>query len=103
MLGSSIATLDLDASEARSLLASPQTFLSTQTADDAAHIRSVLIPAYQKGFRIIFLIGAALAAAAFFLAFGLMPQVALKRADDEKLKEEGKKRMQAGSDEEEQE
>jgi hypothetical protein len=42
---------------------------------------------------IIFVIGASLSAAAFVLAFGLMPQVGLKRDDDEKLKEEGKRRV----------
>ncbi|KAJ5579995.1 uncharacterized protein N7459_005980 [Penicillium hispanicum] len=100
ILGSSIATLDLDASESRSLLASPQTFLSKQSADDAAHIRSVLIPAYQRGFRIIFLVGAALAAVACFFSWGLMPQVGLRRADDDALKEEAKKRVQRHLDEE---
>lgn len=54
----------------------------------------MLIPAYKRGFRIIFLIGAALAAFAFCLAFVLMPQVGLKREDDEKLKAEGKMRME---------
>lgn len=43
---------------------------------------------------IIFIVGAALSAVAFGLAFWLMPQVTLKRADDEKLKEEGKKRVE---------
>lgn len=50
------------------------------------------MPAYQRGFRIVFIIGASLAALAFFLAVALMPQVELNRADDEKLKEEGKRR-----------
>jgi hypothetical protein len=60
----------------------------------------VLIPAYKRGFRIIFLTGAALASFSFFLAFWLMPQVTLKRDDDEKLKEEGKKRIKGELDEE---
>ena len=59
-----------------------------------------MIPAYQKGFRIIFIVGASLAALAFCLACVLMPQVGLKRADDDVLKEEAKKRVQAKSDEE---
>lgn len=100
VIASSISALDLDQSESRSLLSSPQSYLSRLSADDAKRIRSILIPAYKKGFRIIFVIGAALAASAFFLAFWLMPQVALRRDDDEKLKEEGKQRMNGELDEE---
>ncbi|KAJ6104387.1 hypothetical protein N7523_010707 [Penicillium sp. IBT 18751x] len=100
IVSSSISTLDLSASESRSLLSSPQTFLSQQSVENANHIRSVLIPAYKKGFRIIFIIGASLAALAFFLAFGLMPQLGLKRTDDEALKKEGEKRVNGELDEE---
>ncbi|KAJ5201778.1 uncharacterized protein N7498_006441 [Penicillium cinerascens] len=100
IVASSISTLDLSDSESRSLLSSPRTFLSKQSAENASHIRSVLIPAYQKGFRIIFIIGASLAALAFFLAYGLMPQLGLKRADDEALKKEGEKRVKGELDEE---
>lgn len=98
LLGSQIKTLNLSSKEARSLLSSPHNFLSKLSDKEAEHVRSVLIPAYRKGFMIIFVVGAALAAAAFFLAFGLMPQVGLSRKDDEKLKEEGKRRVQGGSD-----
>lgn len=94
----SISSLDLSASDSQSLLAHPSTFLSAQSAEEAAHIRSVLIPAYQKGFRIIFLIEAGLSALAVLLAGWLIPQVGLNRADDDALKEEGKKRAQKGSD-----
>jgi hypothetical protein len=94
----SISSLDLSSSDSQSLLTSPSTFLSTQSAEEAAHIRSVLIPAYRKGFRIIFLIEAGLAALAVLLACWLIPQVGLNRADDAALKEEGKKRAQSGSD-----
>ncbi|KAJ5731180.1 uncharacterized protein N7483_005688 [Penicillium malachiteum] len=100
IVSSSISVLGLSASESRSLLASPSTFLSRQSDWDAAHIRSVLIPAYQKGFRIIFLIGASLSALAFILAFCLIPHVELNRADDATLKEEAKKRAEKKSDEE---
>ncbi|KAJ5465199.1 uncharacterized protein N7458_000885 [Penicillium daleae] len=100
VVASSISVLDLGQSESRLLLSSPQSYLSSLSADDAKRIRSVLIPAYKKGFRIIFIIGAALAAFAFFLACWLMPQVTLKRDDDEKLKEEGKKRIIGELDEE---
>ncbi|KAJ5778260.1 hypothetical protein N7520_001506 [Penicillium odoratum] len=98
IISSSISSLNLSASDSQSILGSPATFLSTQSAGDEAHIRSVLIPAYRKGFRIIFLIGAALSALACLLAFWLIPQTELGRADDDALKEEGRKRAQNGSD-----
>ena len=59
-----------------------------------------MTPAYQKGFRIIFIVGASLATFAFLLAVFLMPQVGLNRADDQALKEEGKKRLNGELDEE---
>jgi hypothetical protein len=73
------------------LLGNPQTFLDTVSPSEAEKIRSVLIPAYRQGFRIIFLIGAGVASLAFVLAFFLMPQVDLTRPDDSRLKEEGRK------------
>ncbi|KAJ5622184.1 hypothetical protein N7528_005416 [Penicillium herquei] len=100
IVSSSISVLGLSSSDSRSLLASPSTFLSRQSDSDAANIRSVLIPAYQKGFRIIFLINASLSALAFILAFCLIPHVELNRADDATLKEEAKKRAAKKSDEE---
>ncbi|KAE8402195.1 major facilitator superfamily domain-containing protein [Aspergillus pseudonomiae] len=102
LITSSISSLGLTQSETRSFLSSPQNYLSKLPQEEAEHARSLLIPAYRKGFRIIFLIGAALAAFAFVLAFWLMPQVSLNRADDEKLKEEGRKRVKGerSSDEE---
>ncbi|KAJ5708209.1 hypothetical protein N7488_008010 [Penicillium malachiteum] len=100
IVSSSISVLGLSSSDSRSLLASPSRFLSHQSDSDAANIRSVLIPAYQKGFRIIFLINASLSALAFILAFCLIPHVELNRADDATLKEEAKKRAAKKSDEE---
>jgi hypothetical protein len=100
VIASSILTLDLDQYESRFLLSSPQSYLSSLSYNDATRIRSVLIPAYKRGFRIIFLIGAALASFSFFLAFWLMPHITLKRDDDDKLKEEGKKRIKGEHDEE---
>ncbi|KAL4803994.1 major facilitator superfamily domain-containing protein [Aspergillus unguis] len=91
LLLSSLKPLHLSSESQRSLLANPSTYLSTLPAAEAAHARSLIIPAYKRGFMIIFVIGAALAAAAFFLAVGLMPQVGLGRGDEEKLKEEGRK------------
>lgn len=80
-------------------MSSPQSYLSKLSAEDAEHVRDVLTPAYQKGFRIIFIIGASLAALAFFLAIWLMPQVGLNRADDQALKEEAKQRVKGESQE----
>lgn len=60
----------------------------------------MLIPAYQSGFRIIFIIGASLAALAFFLSWWLVPQVGLRRDDDEALKVEGERRVKGRLDEE---
>ncbi|RJE23001.1 transporter [Aspergillus sclerotialis] len=101
LLGSSIKTLNLTSKQSQSLLSSPHNYLSKLSDKEAEHVRSVLIPAYQDGFRIVFIIGAALAALAFFLAFGLMPQVGLKREDDEKLKEEGKRWVRGDNADEE--
>lgn len=83
--------MDLDSKESKTLIGNPQTFLDTVSSSEAERIRSVLIPAYRKGFRVIFLIGASVAALAFVLAFALMPQVDLARPDDAKLKEEGRR------------
>ncbi|KAJ5509180.1 hypothetical protein N7527_011323 [Penicillium freii] len=103
IVSSSISVLNLDESQSRSLLSSPQNYLSKLSAEDAEHVRDVLTPAYQKGFRIIFIVGASLATFAFFLAVWLMPQVGLNRADDQVLKEEGKKRLNGELDEEKRE
>lgn len=54
-------------------------------------MRNILNPAYRRGFRVIFLVGASLAAAAFVVAFFLMPQVELARPDDKMLQEEGRR------------
>ncbi|KAI0529808.1 major facilitator superfamily domain-containing protein [Xylaria digitata] len=91
IVANTLATLSLSDEAANSLLSSPQSYLSSLPTDEAEHVRSVLIPAYRRAFRVIFLLGAALAAFAFVLAFVLMPQVELSRPDDEKLKNEGRK------------
>ena len=104
LLSSSISSVGLSDSEKKSFLSSPSNYLNKLPDDEAAHVRSVLIPAYKQGFRIIFIIGGALSAFAFFLAVVLMPQVTLKRDDDEKLKQEAKERLEnekGKSDEEE--
>ena len=103
IVSSSISVLNLDETASRSLLSSPQNYLSKLSAEDAEHVRDVLTPAYQRGFRIIFIIGASLTALAFFLAIWLMPQVGLNRADDQALKEEGKKRIKGDLEEKKEE
>ncbi|KAL4952429.1 hypothetical protein BDW69DRAFT_185462 [Aspergillus filifer] len=91
LLLTSITPLHLSPPEQKSFLSSPTSYLSTLSPAESARARELLIPAYRKGFRIIFIIGGALAAAAFVLAVFLMPQVELKRKDDEELKKEGKR------------
>lgn len=87
----SLGNLELSDKDSKALLRSPGKFLSEVSEQDAAKIRGVLIPAYREGFRVIFLLGASLAALAFVIAFILMPQVDLSRPDDVKLKEEAKR------------
>ncbi|KAK5636049.1 hypothetical protein RRF57_011761 [Xylaria bambusicola] len=91
IVSNTLSSLSLTDEAAKSLLSAPQTYLNSIPANEAEHVRSVLIPAYRHAFRVIFLLGASLAAFAFVLAFILMPQVELSRPDDEKLKEEGRK------------
>ena len=91
LVASGVRTLNLDDQDTAALLKSPQAYLAGRTDLDADRVREVLIPAYRQGFRIIFLIGASLAALAFVLCFVLMPQVELDRPDDKQLKEDGKK------------
>ncbi|KAI0549058.1 major facilitator superfamily domain-containing protein [Xylaria curta] len=91
IVANTLSTLSLSDEAAKSLLSNPQSYLSSLPADEAEHVRSVLVPAYRHAFRVIFLLGAGLAAFAFVIAFVLMPQVELSRPDDEKLKEEGRK------------
>ncbi|KXH68677.1 multidrug resistance protein fnx1 [Colletotrichum salicis] len=90
ILASSIASLGLGDDESRKLLANPQQVLSSLPQDEAQSLRATILPGYRKAFRIIFLVMAGLAAAAFFVAFFLMPQVELSRPDDAKLKEDAR-------------
>ncbi|KAJ0422615.1 major facilitator superfamily domain-containing protein [Aspergillus carlsbadensis] len=98
LLATALASLSLTATEQKSFLSSPQTYLSTLPEEEADRVRALIIPAYKRGFMIIFVIGAALSALAFGLAVGLMPQVGLGREDDEKLKAEGRRRVQGKGD-----
>ncbi|KAL3491993.1 major facilitator superfamily domain-containing protein [Aspergillus germanicus] len=98
LLSTALTSLSLTATEQKSFLSSPQTYLSSLPAEEADRVRTLIIPAYKRGFMIIFVIGAALSAAAFGLAVVLMPQVGLGREDDEKLKAEGRQRVQGKKD-----
>lgn len=89
VLAGSLASLDIDGDERETLLGNPQTYLGAVPDEKADRVRAVLIPAYRKGFQVVFITGAALCAFAFAIAFFMMPQVELSRPDDGKLKEEG--------------
>ncbi|KAI0095925.1 MFS general substrate transporter [Daldinia grandis] len=93
ILASSLSSLDIDGAGIKDLLNGPQSYLSSLPLDEALKIRSALIPAYRQGFRVIFLVGASLAAVAFVIAWFMMPQVELSRPDDEKLKEEARRQQ----------
>lgn len=80
----------LSSSDIQSLLDSPERFRESNGDQRTELLRLALSSAYQKGFRIVFIVGAVLNASAFVAAWFMMPQVELARADDEKLKEEGR-------------
>ncbi|KAK8218389.1 putative MFS drug transporter [Phyllosticta capitalensis] len=98
-LRSALAPMGLSQAELRQILKSPNKFLDSYSGDGAAQIEQTLLRAYRSGFRTLFCVMAALAAVAFFAALALMPQITLNRADDEKLKVEGRD-QQTKSDEE---
>lgn len=87
---SSLESLELSDSEIRSLFNQPQQTMSSLPADQRARIQAALVPAYQRGFRTVFIVGASLAALGTVFAGFLMPQVELNRPDDEKLKQEAR-------------
>lgn len=91
LVSSSLTTLNLEPEIREKLLSSPDNYLSTLPRSERESIQAVLLPAYKRGFRVIFLVMASLAVLAFVFAWFLMPQVRLERDDDAKLKEEGMK------------
>ncbi|KAI1080697.1 MFS general substrate transporter [Whalleya microplaca] len=91
IISNSLSSLEIDDTSLKDLLSSPQSYLSGLSRTEAQRVRSALVPAYRNAFRVIFVVGASLAAIAFFVALFLMPQVELNRPDDEKLKEEGRR------------
>ena len=83
---------NLSQSDFKQLLSEPDDFIDSHFSGAGAQsIRSQLTCAYLKGFRVVFIIGAALAALSMLIVVFFMPQVDLDRPDDEKLKLEGKK------------
>jgi hypothetical protein len=88
----SLAPYGLSHKELNLLLNSPDLFRDSFGTQRTEQIRVSLTSAYRDGFRIIFIVGAALNTAAFVAAWFWMPQVELARKDDAQLKEEGKKR-----------
>lgn len=92
----------LSNSERRLLLDSPGRFREMHGDEKTDLLRSALSAAYQKGFRIVFTVGAVMNALAFVAAWMLMRQVELARADDDELKEEGRRWDAGKSSKEEQ-
>lgn len=88
IIRSSISGFRLSEAAIQGVLDQPETALEILSNQQ---VRAALVPAYQRGFRIVFLVCAALAALSTVLAFWLMPQIKLDREDDEKLKEEGRR------------
>lgn len=82
------ADTGLSTAQIAMIVYSPTNFLSSQ--DREGEIREILLEGYLRGFRIVFLIGAGLAVLSFFMAWFLMPELGLKRDDDQRLKGEGK-------------
>ncbi|KAI1492573.1 permease of the major facilitator superfamily [Biscogniauxia mediterranea] len=91
IVANALSPLSLDDDASSYLLSRPQSYLASIPLDQQQTIRAALIPAYRKAFRIIFLVGASLAAFAFVIVLFMVPQVELSRPDDEKLKQEGRK------------
>ncbi|KAI5922079.1 permease of the major facilitator superfamily [Camillea tinctor] len=91
IVANALSSLSLEDDATSYLLSSPQSYLSSIPIDQQQTIREVLIPAYREAFRVIFIVGASLAAFAFVIVWFMVPQVELSRPDDEKLKQEGRK------------
>ncbi|RAR00073.1 MFS general substrate transporter [Stemphylium lycopersici] len=88
----SLIPYGLSRSEIQLVLDSPDLFRESFGQERTETIRAALTSAYQQGFRVIFVVGAALNAVAFIAAWFMMPQVELNREDDAQLKAEGKMR-----------
>ncbi|PSS25431.1 hypothetical protein M430DRAFT_133859 [Amorphotheca resinae ATCC 22711] len=91
--------LGLSPSEINAILNDPSFSGSVLSSNSAAHrvdVSATVLAAYQRGFRIVFIVGAALAALSVLLAAVLMPQIEIKhekkvKEDEEKGKEDEEK------------
>ncbi|KAL1998575.1 hypothetical protein VTN02DRAFT_5953 [Thermoascus thermophilus] len=80
----------------REILNDPLSLLATTDDGDPddLQVRDTLVEGYRRGFRIMFIVMASLAALSFVLVIFLMPQLQLDRQDDKALKEQGKRELQ---------
>jgi hypothetical protein len=74
------------------LLDSPDAYRHPLGKQRTELVRVALSSAYQKNFRVVFIVGAVLNALGFVETWFLMPQLDLDRKDDAQLKAEGKRR-----------
>lgn len=90
-LGLSLPEVDM-----RQILNDPLSLLSLTDdgGKDDLILRDALIEGYRRGFRIMFIVMASLAALSFVLVIFLMPQLKLDRSDDKALKEQGKRELE---------
>ncbi|PYI24323.1 cephamycin export protein cmcT [Aspergillus violaceofuscus CBS 115571] len=86
LLTTTTTALALSPTDHTLFLRNPTTYLANLPAAEAAQLRAAILPVYQQGFRIIFRIGAGMAAVAVVVVWALIPQVELEVSSP---KEEG--------------
>ncbi len=69
--------------------------LAARSIGADAALLARLVDGYRKGFRIVFIILASMAAFAFVISMFLMTHSTLKREDDDRLKREAMERLDA--------
>ncbi|RAH72017.1 putative MFS drug transporter, partial [Aspergillus aculeatinus CBS 121060] len=79
LLTQASTSLPLTPTDRTTFLRNPTAYLANLPATDAAQLRAAILPIYQQAFRIIFRIGAGMAAVAVVVVWALIPQVALER------------------------
>lgn len=87
---SSTLPTPLSQSALQSILNNP--IAARQTLD--APTLSLVIDGYRRGFRVLFIVCAALCACAFVATLVWMPHITLKRADDDVMKAEAKEELE---------
>lgn len=90
IVANSFSSAGVDPAVGKKIITNPESYFASVSPEEANHMRGIIIPAYRKGFRTIFLVGASLAALAFVVAFFMIPHVELSRPDDARLKAEAK-------------